>query len=188
MTIYSIIACIAPWAIWKSKKIWHQNISSPVGRCPLCYWRVWRSITNSPRKNEAAGLKQKWVSCGYVWWWKPNAVKNNIVLGYGMLGSQYKLLNFQRRIQICKKDSPVLMLSYTILDNTVIVDFTWYALICFRWQPISPIGFCHFCMDCHVNLWPIIFCIFILKKFIKFLCVTSSIPIRYKITSKLNII
>ena len=30
-----------------------------VRRCPMCYWEKWRAITNSSRKNNAAGPKQK---------------------------------------------------------------------------------------------------------------------------------
>ena len=35
--------------------------SLQVGRCPICYWEEWRAITNSSRKNEAAG--PKWKEC-----------------------------------------------------------------------------------------------------------------------------
>ena len=37
-------------------------MSPQVGRCPICYWEEWRTTTNSPRKNEAAGPKRKWCS------------------------------------------------------------------------------------------------------------------------------
>ena len=37
-------------------------MSPQVGRCPICYWEEWRTTTNSPRKNEAAGPNGKWRS------------------------------------------------------------------------------------------------------------------------------
>lgn len=54
----------------KSQKIMTLEDERPkVRRCPICYQEKWRAITNSSRKNDAAGPKQKtMLSCGCVWW------------------------------------------------------------------------------------------------------------------------
>ena len=49
------------WIVWKGKKIWYQKMSSHVRRCQYATVEEWRAITNSSRKNEVAGLKQKWL-------------------------------------------------------------------------------------------------------------------------------
>ena len=50
------------------------------GRCPICYWEEWRAITNSSRRNEAAGPKgndaQSWMYLGVKV--KSDAIKNGI--------------------------------------------------------------------------------------------------------------
>ena len=48
-----------PMNSMKKQKIWHQKMSPQVGRHPTCYWEEQRAITNSSRKNEEAGPKQK---------------------------------------------------------------------------------------------------------------------------------
>lgn len=58
----------------------------------------------------------------------------------------YKFLNFQGRTKIFRKDSCVLVLTYTSLDNIIIVGFMCYGLMCFRPQPISPVKLPRFCM------------------------------------------
>lgn len=112
----------------------------------------------------------------------------------------YKFLNFQGRTKIFKKDSCVLVLTYTSLANIIIVDFMCYALMCFRLQPIPPVKLPHFCMlvqnwardwardQCHANLWPTIFYSFVFRKFISFLCRICPILIGYKITYTMNMI
>ena len=60
----SILAARTPWTVWKGKKIYARRWAPQVGRCPICYWEgvegSWK--TNSPRKKEGAGPKQKWHS------------------------------------------------------------------------------------------------------------------------------
>ena len=36
---FSILALRTPWTVWKGRKIGHWKMNSPVGRCPICYWR-----------------------------------------------------------------------------------------------------------------------------------------------------
>ena len=60
---FDILATRTPGTVWKCKKIWHQNMSPPgLKMFQYANGEEWRTITNSSRKNEAAGPKQKWHS------------------------------------------------------------------------------------------------------------------------------
>ena len=48
------------WTIWKGRKIWHWKMSLPGQKVFRCYWGRVQAITNSSRKNEVVGPKQKW--------------------------------------------------------------------------------------------------------------------------------
>ena len=49
-----LLATRTPWIVWKSKEIWHWKMSLPGQKVSQ------KTITNSSRKNEATGPKQKW--------------------------------------------------------------------------------------------------------------------------------
>ena len=52
-----------PCAVWKGKKIWHWKMSTPRSEgVQFSTGEEQRVITNSSRKNEAAGPKRKWRS------------------------------------------------------------------------------------------------------------------------------
>ena len=59
----SILGARNPWIAWKGKKIWHRKMSPPGWKVSnMLLEKNWRTITNSSRKKEAAGLKRKWCS------------------------------------------------------------------------------------------------------------------------------
>ena len=56
----SILSMRTLWTVWKDKKIWHQEMSPPkLEGVQYATGEEQRAITNSSRKNEAAGPKQK---------------------------------------------------------------------------------------------------------------------------------
>ena len=48
------------WIAWKGKKIWYWKMSLVSSGIQYATGEDWRAITNSSRKNGAAGPKQKW--------------------------------------------------------------------------------------------------------------------------------
>ena len=72
---FSFLSLRTPWTVWKGKKIWHWKINFLVSRYPYATGEEWRY---SSGKNEDAEPKQKQHPVGCYWWWKSDAVKNNI--------------------------------------------------------------------------------------------------------------
>ena len=56
----SFLALQIPWTVWKDKKLWYCKVSPPRSESvQYATGKEWRTVTNSYRKNEAFGPKQK---------------------------------------------------------------------------------------------------------------------------------
>ena len=64
--LHSILAKRTPKLYEKAKRYDTRRWAPQVGRCPIYYWEEQKVITNSSRKNEAAGPKRKWCSVVHV--------------------------------------------------------------------------------------------------------------------------
>ena len=58
----STLVTRTPWAVWRGKKTWNWKMSLQSEDVQYVPGEEWRAITNSSRKNEAAGPKRKWCS------------------------------------------------------------------------------------------------------------------------------
>ena len=103
----SIPAARTPWTVWKGKKIWHQKMR-PSGQkvSNMLLEKSILLIAISSRENGSWAKVETALSCGCIWWWKSDAVKNNIVYEPGMLGTWIKVnwMWSSRRWQECNID------------------------------------------------------------------------------------
>ena len=91
----SILALSTPCWVWKVQKIWPQKMSPPthtrseVSNMLLGKSRGQLRVTSERMK--WLGRSRNDLSCGCVWWWKSDAIKNIIAQEPGKLGPWMKV-------------------------------------------------------------------------------------------------